>query len=348
MAVLPEVDDVAAGARAREPRPAGSSCTRRDGGPIGSQSCRSRGRTTRTGDPRRAVGAGLGPAATRRRRSCTSPATRSAPRTWLGVERHAASVGDDDRVARLEQRVQLGEQRGRRAVRVGLASDAVLAPPPAVAEQRAERIRAGIDRSVTSKVCTWSRLRYAVNPGVSSCVADAAAVEECLVDAVRGDAQRRRAHRAARRGTRRRDGEPGAGRRGPRLPRPARSSARSIDPAKGSRGSCLLRARGAWVVGGGTDGALEAVGSACQRCGSSVRKGHPRGTTFGHRHVERESGRFALPADGRVAERRAMGRGGPREAAADERLHVEGAVARAPGARPATRRWRKSATAPNA
>ena len=87
-------------------------------------------------------------------------ARRRPPRLVGAEHQHLAGAEGD---------VQLGEERGGRAVGVDRPDDAVLAAPPPVAQQRTERrCVPSTTRSVTSKVCTWSRLRYAVNPGVSS------------------------------------------------------------------------------------------------------------------------------------------------------------------------------------
>ena len=119
VAVLPEVDDVAARRHLGD----------RHGGELLDAADRRTARCAQLGvavvdDPRRrpsrSVGAGFGPAGTRRRWSCTSPAIRSAARMWLGVDRHDSSVPNDHSSPGASVDVQLGEERGRGAVGVDL------------------------------------------------------------------------------------------------------------------------------------------------------------------------------------------------------------------------------------
>ena len=63
---------------------------------------------------------------------------------WLGVDRQVSSVPNDDgRRPTASVTSSCGEERGRRAVVVDAAGDAVLPAPPAVAEQRADDVVAG-------------------------------------------------------------------------------------------------------------------------------------------------------------------------------------------------------------
>ena len=110
---------------------------------------------------------------------------------WLGVDRHDSSVPNTRRSPDAEGDVQLGEERGGRAVGVDRADDAVLAAPPPVAQQRTERVASLDDEVGDVERLHLEPLAVRGEPGVSSCVADAGAVDERLVDPVRGDVQDR-------------------------------------------------------------------------------------------------------------------------------------------------------------
>ena len=192
VAVLTEVDDVAVGApssrdrdrpelfdpphgwrdaartarRSRDPRRA----TR---GPTPSGRCRARP-TDRRG--------GGGRAPRRRSRSAREDVARGRAPRGVGPTRSSSPER--------EREVSSARTARRGAVAVDPPSEAVSVPATSRRSgARRARSRPASTRSVTSNVCTWSRLPVRREARRELVVADPGAVEERLVDAVRGDPQ---------------------------------------------------------------------------------------------------------------------------------------------------------------
>ena len=132
---------------------------------------------------------------TRRRRSWTSPATRSAPRMWLGVERHAASVATTT-------------TSPDASATCSSASSAVVVPYESVRRaipcwprhqpslsERTEGVRPLGDEPGDVEVLHLEPLAVRGEARRELPVADPGAVQERLVEAVRSDAERRGPHR---------------------------------------------------------------------------------------------------------------------------------------------------------
>ncbi len=138
VAVLPEVDDVAAGPELGH----------RHGGELLDAPDRRAERRARAssnavvgdahGVPARAVGAGLGPAGDAATEVVDLAADQVGSQDVAGRRPPRRVGAQHDGLARRERDVQLGQERGGGAVGVDGADDAVLAPPPAVAQQGAD------------------------------------------------------------------------------------------------------------------------------------------------------------------------------------------------------------------
>ena len=170
---------------------------------------------------------------TRRRRSWSFPRDQIGHEDVAGRGPPRVVRPHDDRLARRQRDVELGQRRGR-AIGVGGADDAVLAAPPAVAERGAEGVDATVDQVCHVERLHLEALAVGGEAGRQLEIAHTLAVDERLVEAMRGDVEHGGCdlaiddHLA-------REMVAGRKRRGRDRPPPVRSNARPMRRAQGGR-----------------------------------------------------------------------------------------------------------------